>query len=59
MTKKFPCPYCKGAGTWVEPVLNYGEGPEYTCGFCEGEAMIEIGGEKHRQIKEMGQHKNR
>ena len=41
MTKhrKFPCPYCKGAGSWVEPVLDYGEGPSYDCGFCKGEGM--------------------
>jgi hypothetical protein len=47
---KFPCPYCKGQYSWVEPVLDDGSGPTYTCGFCD-EGMIEIGGEKHKEIK--------
>jgi hypothetical protein len=53
MSKKFPCPYCKGQGSWVEPVLDCGQGPRYECGFCEGEAMIEINGPKHQRIKEL------
>ena len=48
--RKFPCPYCKGEYSWVEPVLDDGSGPTYTCGFCD-EGMIEIGSEKHMQIK--------
>ena len=52
MPKKFPCPYCQGEGSWVEPVLDDGSGPTYSCGFCDGEGMIEIGSEKHRQIRE-------
>src|SRR5690348_12722075 len=51
MSKKFPCPYCKGEGEWVEPVLDDGSGPTYHCGFCNGEGMIEIGSDKHMQIK--------
>ena len=51
MTKRFPCPYCRGEGSWVEPVLDDGSGPEYNCGFCGGEGMIEVGSEKHLEIK--------
>jgi hypothetical protein len=47
---RFPCPYCKGEYSWVEPVLDDGSGPTYTCGFCD-EGMIEIGSEKHMEIK--------
>ena len=47
---KFPCPYCKGDYSWVEPVLDDGSGPTYTCGFCD-EGMIVVGSEKHMQIK--------
>ena len=50
MTQKFPCPYCKGKYSWVEPVLDDGSGPEYSCGFCD-EGMIEVGSEKHMEIK--------
>lgn len=49
--KKFPCPYCKGQGSWVEPVVDH-QGPEYTCGFCEGAGMIEIDGPLHQIIKD-------
>lgn len=48
----FPCPYCKGQGSWVEPVLDYGQGPSYECGVCRGEGMIEINGPIHRQMKQ-------
>ena len=51
MPRRFPCPYCKGEGTWVEPVLDDGSGPTYGCGFCDGSGMIEVGSEKHRDIK--------
>ncbi len=50
--KAFPCPYCKGKGSWVEQVLDYGQGPRYDCGVCEGQGMIEIGGAIHQKIKE-------
>ena len=50
MSKSFPCPFCRGAGTWVEPVLDYGQGPSYECGACEGHGMIEIGGAIHRKL---------
>lgn len=52
MPKSFPCPYCKGQGSWVEPVLDDGSGPTYNCGFCEGAGMIEIGSTKHQQIRD-------
>ncbi len=51
MVGKFPCPYCKGEGEWVEAVLDDGSGPTYSCGCCGGDGMIEIGSEKHLQIK--------
>jgi hypothetical protein len=51
MPSKFPCPYCKGEGSWVEAVLDDGSGPTYNCGFCDGDGMIEIGSEKHKEIK--------
>ena len=49
--KSVPCWICKGEGSWVEPVLDYGEGPEYTCGLCKGAGMIEIGGPLHQQYR--------
>jgi hypothetical protein len=51
MPKSFPCPYCKGEGEWVEAVLDDGSGPTYHCGFCGGDGMIEVGSEKHMDIK--------
>src|SRR3990167_3920594 len=50
MSQKFPCPYCRGKYSWVEPVLDDGSGPTYTCGFCD-EGMIEVGSDKHLEIK--------
>lgn len=50
MPTKFPCPYCKGQYEWVEPVLDDGSGPTYSCGFCD-HGMIEVGSEKHMDIK--------
>ena len=54
MTKprRFPCPYCKGEGSWIEPVLDYGEGPYYECGVCKGEGTIIIDGPIHQELKE-------
>lgn len=52
MTKKFPCPYCKGQGGELDPVLDNGEGPWYDCGVCDGTGMIEINGPIHKQMKE-------
>jgi hypothetical protein len=51
MNKRFPCPYCKGQGSWVEPVLDYGQGPRYDCGVCEGQGMIEINSPRHQLIR--------
>lgn len=50
MRKTFPCWVCGAKGTWVEPVTDEGQGPTESCGYCEGEGMIEIGGEIHRRI---------
>jgi hypothetical protein len=50
VSNHFPCPYCKGNYSWVEPVLDDGSGPTYECGFCD-KGMIEIGSEKHKDIK--------
>lgn len=51
--RKFPCPYCKGKGSWIEPVLydGIGGGPLETCNQCDGEGMILIGGKKHTEIR--------
>ena len=49
--KKFPCPYCKGQGSLVEPVLDWGQGPRYECVICDGEGMIMIDGPRHQIIK--------
>lgn len=46
----FPCWVCKGKGTWIEPVTDEGYGPTESCGYCDGEGMIEIGGERHKEI---------
>jgi len=50
MTKKFPCPYCKGQGGEKDVILDDGTGPFYPCGICKGEGMIEIGSRNHRFI---------
>ena len=52
MSKSFPCPYCKGAGQWVEAVLDDGSGPTVSCGACRGYGMIEIGSEDHQALKD-------
>lgn len=49
--KTFPCGMCKGRGKWVEPVLDDGTGPMEYCGYCEGNGLIEIGGEIHKKRK--------
>jgi hypothetical protein len=36
----FTCQECKGRGGWVEPVLDFGQGPWYDCGFCEGTGLV-------------------
>lgn len=53
MVKKFPCPYCKGKGNWIEVVIEEThQGPYCECGVCEGDGMIPIGGRIHQMIKE-------
>lgn len=53
MPKSFPCPYCKGEGSWIEPVTDEGQGPLYECGVCDGNGMIEIDGQHHMRIKQI------
>jgi hypothetical protein len=36
----FTCQECKGHGGWVEPVLDFGQGPWFDCGFCEGTGLV-------------------
>jgi hypothetical protein len=36
MQHKLVCQDCGGAGGWIEPVLDYGQGPWFECGWCEG-----------------------
>lgn len=52
MAKKFPCPYCRGQGSWIEHVTDEGYGPLYECDVCEGQGMIEIDGPIHQRIKQ-------
>lgn len=49
--RAFPCPYCKGRGIWIEPVLDDGSGPEYDCGACGGKGMIGIGSAEHQALR--------
>ena len=48
--KVFPCWVCKAKGTWIEPVTDEGYGPTESCGYCDGEGMIVIGGNIHKRI---------
>lgn len=53
MTRKFPCPYCRGQGGYTDIVIEEtGQGPSYDCGVCEGAGMIIIGGPIHQKIKD-------
>lgn len=40
MKHKLPCQACGGAGGEVEPVLDFGEGPFFPCGWCEGTGLM-------------------
>lgn len=60
MAKYFPCPVCKGRGSWpgeyehdsVDGVsFSVQISPDEECGYCNGDGMIEIGGEIHQRIK--------
>ena len=54
--KTFPCPYCTRLG---EPSVEPGErgdygvqiGPNFPCGACDGTGFVEVGSEKHFEIK--------
>ncbi len=56
MKKFFPCPYCTRQGL---PSVEQGErgdfgiqiGPDYPCGGCDGTGFIEVGSEKHFDVK--------
>jgi hypothetical protein len=37
---KLLCQECGGAGGYVEPVLDYGQGPFEQCGWCEGTGYL-------------------
>lgn len=50
-SRYFPCWACRGEGRRKEPILDDGSGPIETCGYCDGEGMIEIGGSLHKKIK--------
>lgn len=48
--KYYPCPACKGQGRFLEEYIDVW--PRYlTCNNCEGEGLIEIGGEIHLRNK--------
>lgn len=53
MSKKFPCPFCKGQGGYIDVVLDFGQGPYYECGICKGEGMIVIDGPIHKELHEL------
>lgn len=36
------CPCCDGKGGEVEAVLDYGQGPYYSCGFCNDKTKVNI-----------------
>lgn len=40
MPRKLACQECGGMGSFHEAILDYGEGPDYDCGFCEGTGYI-------------------
>lgn len=46
---KFPCPYCKGQGSFDNFCLD-GMCDSYKCGFCEGDAIIEVGSATHKEL---------
>lgn len=40
MPRKLVCQECGGMGGWVEPVLDFGQGPFEQCGWCEGTGYV-------------------
>ena len=38
--KEYQCPVCHGSGGWIEPVLDYGEGPFFPCGGCDAKGRV-------------------
>ena len=50
MARTFPCWCCRGQGFFHEEILEYGQGPDYDCNYCDGKCLIEIGGDIHRRI---------
>lgn len=51
--RTFPCPICKGRGGWKEVVFDDGSGPWDECGYCNGEALIDIDGPIHMDKKRL------
>lgn len=37
---KLCCQECGGCGGYTEPVLDFGIGPFFECGFCEGTGLL-------------------
>lgn len=37
---KLICQECGGAGGYIEPVLDYGQGPWFDCGWCLGTGEV-------------------
>ena len=48
-TKIFPCPICRGRGGSIEPVMDDGSGPYYSCGACDDSGFMEVGSEYHKR----------
>lgn len=55
MTRKFPCPYCKGKGGYRGSWDGGGPlEPDEPCGVCgDGWGMIEVGSPNHLKLKEI------
>lgn len=40
MSRKLVCQECRGSGGWIEPILDYGQGPWEQCGWCLGTGYV-------------------
>lgn len=40
LRRKLPCQECGGMGGEIIPILDYGQGPWESCGWCEGTGLV-------------------
>jgi hypothetical protein len=40
--KLYECPDCHGEGGYTEVITDYGMGPHYMCGFCNGKGTMNV-----------------